>query len=172
MTTATTTEVKTATEQLEAIKPEIKTLAARIKELVELDVSTGLVPEKEKGSVYKEGLAQANVTMEEAERVHKAETTIVAAHQLAIGQIGVEAQSKHKDLGVVQGTIAMYGNNTFTSGINREGVSRNPKTGEASTVYGQTFNSYQLDTSANKGQMGKIRSGLKALATEAHNKSK
>ena len=171
MTTATATDVKTSAQILEGVDDGIKSMAKRIEELVALDVSTGLVPEKEDGSVYKLGLEINNVSEEEVGRVKKAEANITTAHTLAIGNIGRAAQSKHKDLGTVQGTIAMYGDEKFTSGIHRESIGRNPKTGETSTIYGQTFTTLQTTTTANKGQMGKVRSFLKAAALEQHNKS-
>ena len=165
MTTATETKKP-------AIKEEVTSLADRIKASLELDTASGLVAEKEGVSVYTDAATEAGLTQEAIGAVKKFETTVCAATTLAVGQIGVEAMKKHSDLGTVQGTIKMYGDETFTAGIHRETTSRNPKTGEASQVHGQTFTSFAVTSSANKGQMAKVRSSLKEMAAEALGKGK
>lgn len=172
MTTATETTVKTATEQFDGIRQPVRDLAERIKQSLELDTTSGLVAEKEPGTIYKGAVEDAGLSMETVDQVKKMESTVVAASTLAIGQIGVEAQKKHAELGTVQGTIQMYGDEKFTAGIHRESQARNPKTGESFTVHGQTFTQYHHTTAANKGDMGKTRSYLKSLANESLAKGK
>lgn len=161
-----TTETKEQTKS--AIKPEVQAVADSITKAFQLDESSGIVTTEVRPlSVASE---QTGATKEMFDIVKKTESIAMAGTTLAIGTIGVEAMEKNANLNHVQATVPMHGDETYSTGINRVTETRNVKTGEPMEVWGQTHTRFATTSSANKGQMSKVRQHLKDVASAALNK--
>ena len=162
MTTETKDQVKSA------IKPEVQAVADSITKAFQLDESSGIVTTEVRPlDVASE---HTGATKEMFETVKKTESIAMAGTTLAIGTIGLEAMEKHKNLNHVQAVVPMYGDETYSTGINRVTETRNVKTGEPMDVWGQTHTRFTTTSSANKGQMAKVRQHLKEMASASLNK--
>ena len=153
-----------------AIKPEISELAERITKSMELDTTTNLVTPTT--PVYQEAAEGAGLTQDLIGQVKKFETNFYAATTQAIGQIGIKAMEKSDDVNRVSGEVPMYEGDTFRVAIDRTMTGRNPRTGEATTTYGAIRTEFIQSTGANRGQMAKVRTGLREQAEAALNKGK
>lgn len=143
---------------------ELNTVALQLADLIKKNAVV------EGGSIsvpkdaYPELLAAGGVTAAEERKVQDFHAHLTTATALAGGELGVAHLKKHKDLKEVS-IVLNAGKDQISATIAREGQSRNPATGETSTVYGQARVRYRTFGSvAGRGNLKTTTDHIRRMA--------
>lgn len=151
-----------------AVTPEIDDLSSRIKKSMEVDTTTMLgLPTT---PVYNEEAERRGIAMETIGQVKTLDNDFCAATTKALGEIGIESLDKNPDANRFSGEIPMYGDDMFKVSVDRSTTGRNPRTGEPVVTFGSIRTEYTQSVGTNRGQMAKVRQGLRELADAILNK--
>lgn len=146
------------------IRQETRDLAVRLKSAISIDPKTGLATIKD--GTYQEHLPEG-LTVEHVKALQLHNSNVAAAATLALGEEAIPLMKKHKDLERVSLEIPAVGKDKFEVVIDRHQVGRNPADGKEIDTYGATRVKYVTYGVKPRGEMGKVRAQLAALAMDA-----
>lgn len=149
-----------------SIKDNVRFIADNVKVEATVDGTTGdiAIPAEFWKSTLPEGL-----TVEDVERVHAHRDNFIAGVNLAVGELGVEATKKNKELQAVS-VATEFHKDPLVVKVAKERKSPNPRVkGEFITTHGASSTNYTAVGGQNKAQLKKARQAISELYKELAN---
>lgn len=152
------------------VKPEVEALAKLLKPGIKVgkDGICEVDPD-----LYEKTLEGTNLTMEQETAAQKHKTAVAAAFSLAVGEVGLAAMKKDKNLELVDAEMNI-GKDTLGVLFEKSRDVRDPaasaEKGETvtKTVYGGLSTRYTVNgSSTNRGQVKVVKDLLRSRASEA-----
>lgn len=149
------------------IKPEIRELAAKIREALSADTEVGVVS-GDIATVYDDNLPE-NITVEQDRQLGQYRQQFVAASTSAIGDLAVETLTANAQLAEVTAELSFSHKNRINVAVERVREQRIPasKTGETTTVYGATSVSVHTFEGSSNAQLKAVRKEIQDAAAAA-----
>lgn len=144
------------------IKANIRALADNLKSNLTIDPVTGVATPSD--DWYASNLPEG-LTVDTYKQLTEHNTDVLAAADLATGELGIETMKTHKDLQRVTMTLPLVGKDTINVVQDRTFDARNVKTGETTVKYGRTTASLDIYAADNgRGELKKVREHLYSVA--------
>lgn len=145
------------------IKPEIRDLAARIKDNIAIEGNTASVDKDLFVRLLPEG-----VTEDMVKRYQEHTTQVIAATSLALGQAAIPAMKKHKDLDNLTLNMPLVGKDNLQVNFKRQDEVGAPGAAEKTTKFGVVSAKMQIYGTKTRGEFAKVREELSQDATDAY----
>lgn len=112
--------------------------------------------------IYEKHLEATGLTMADVKRLQQHNSDFVASLGLAVGEIGLDAMKRKKDLDMVYAEVKI-GRDTLVSQFDRSKQVPDGSGGVA-TQFGKLTSKYTVAGASNKGELKKVRQHLMHLA--------
>ncbi len=147
-----------------SISPEIKDLAAKIKDGLTFQDGRISVDPETYVSTLPEGM-----TKESVKALHDHNSHFYSAATLAVGEMAIEHMKKDKKLEAVEASVPLYGKDTFDLTIERSRTFANPQDKDKPTTTYANVKATLVTQSARaaRGTMNQVRQELAASALAA-----
>lgn len=141
------------------ISEAVKNLSTQLKDEFKLG-EAGVV--EVSPDAYEKTLEGTGLTMEVVEQVQTHQANVVAASGLALGEMGLDAFKKDKDLSQV--SVELKAGKDVLGGVFARSKQVPDGQGGMQTKYGVLSSRVQVNGAANKGELKKVRTHLAEMA--------
>lgn len=151
----------------EGISKETQTIINEVDSKIDVIKDGTYVVDK---NTYTDSLKSANIDPDVAKKVFQHLGTFTAGVAAVVGEKANKAAKSNKELAEVEVKVPLLDRSAVAVNWRRESQSRNPRSGEVTTIHGNLTTKVAFSATRNSGDYGKIRNQVRERAAKALSK--